>query len=318
MMTLASAIVPIFLLILLGSLLRLCALRNGTFWQEAERLVYFVMFPALLIDKVGNAAFPREQVQSVAAATYAMLAAGVVLVLAVRPLLRASCAAFSSVFQGTLRHNTYIGFAAAGALYGEQGTLLAALLSLLLIPVVNLLSVLMLVSCAPPLAGRSRWRQSLASIARNPLILAIACGALWQTTGRPVPLILGELLAILGRAALPLALLCVGAGLRFEAVRRDARLIATATLLRLGAMPACAWLACSLLGLHGPPAMVLMIFSALPTSASSFVLARQMNGDHRLMATVLTVQTCVAIATFPLILALVTSLSRLGFSPSLP
>jgi malonate transporter len=52
---------------------------------------------------------------------------------------------------------------------------------------------------------------------------------------------------------------------------------------------------------------VLLVFALLPTAPSAYILARQLNGDAPLMATIITLQTLLAMATMPVMLALLTN-----------
>ena len=51
------------------------------------------------------------------------------------------------------------------------------------------------------------------------------------------------------------------------------------------------------------PAAVAVLYNGLPTSASSYVLARQMGGDGKLMAGIITATTLAAALTLPVLVA---------------
>ena len=106
----------------------------------------------------------------------------------------------------------------------------------------------------------------------------------------------------MSQGSLPLGLLCVGAALQPEALRRDALVLGTTGALRLLAMPVLAASVGYLFGLEGVEALVLVVFSAILTAPTSYVLTRQMNRDGMLMAGIVTSQTLFAIITLPLIL----------------
>ena len=52
-----TALIPVFIIILLGYLFKRSALLPPAFWTGAERLTYFVLFPALLFEKLAAASF---------------------------------------------------------------------------------------------------------------------------------------------------------------------------------------------------------------------------------------------------------------------
>src|SRR5690606_41945 len=92
-----------------------------------------------------------------------------------------------------------------------------------------------------------------------------------------------------------------GAGLNFSALKAGRTGIVLATVLKLLGLPLLAALACLAFGVEGVTAQVTILFSAAPAAASSYILARQLGGDHQLMAGILTVQVIAAAATLPLI-----------------
>lgn len=292
-----GALAPIFLLILLGHVIRRLKLLEAGFWEPAERLTYFVLFPALLLENMATAELRGLQVLPMAAALVGGVLVVAGLLISLRPRLGLNGPAFTSVFQGAIRPNTYVGLAAAAALSSEAGITLAAISVATVTPLVNVLSVAVLARHAGEAeAGTGR---TLASIARNPLILAVAGGAALNWTGIGLPPVVDPVIDILGRAALPLGLLAVGAGLDIPAARTAGRTLLPTAGLKLVLLPGLTWLACLAFGVEGVTRTIAVLMSALPTSASSYILARQMGGDHGLLAAIITVTTLLAILTLP-------------------
>jgi malonate transporter and related proteins len=207
------------------------------------------------------------------------------------------------VFQGAIRCNTYVGLAAASALFGQTGLAVMGLVVFVVVTAVNLLSVVALIHYGRRAAGR---RDVVASIARNPLILACLLGFGGNAAGIELPAVAYDTLDILARAALTLGLLCVGAGLELAHLGRARLAAAVTAALKLLIMPAAAALACRMFGIDGLSAAAAVLFTACPISASSYVLARQLGGDATLLAGLITITTIAAIATIPLVLALST------------
>jgi predicted permease len=211
--------------------------------------------------------------------------------------------AFSSIFQGSIRLNTYVGIAAAAAMAGSPGITLAAVAILALIPLVNFL-------CVPVVShyGSARitsLKAVVATLAKNPLILASLAGFALNVLNVQLPEPVYEVLRLLGRAALPVGLLTVGAGLNFRHLAPQRSRILLASLLKLVLLPAATFLACRLYHVPAPADVIAVLFAALPTAVSSFILARQLGGDEDLMASIITAQTVLAFVTLPLALYLV-------------
>jgi malonate transporter and related proteins len=303
MLTTFGALAPIFLLIALGWLLRSRGFLGPSFWLGAERLVYWILFPALLLLTTASSDLTGLRGLPLAIALVAAIALTAALAFALRGRLGLDGASFTSVFQGAIRNNTYVGLAGAGALYGEAGLALMGIVVFVVVTLVNVLSVIVLVSHR----GRAmRVRDLLVSLVKNPLILACVGGFVLNTMGIGLFELASAMLEILGRAALTLGLLCVGAGLDLGRLGRNPPAVVAASALKLVVMPVATWGFCRLLGVEGVPAATALLFTAAPISASSYVLARQLGGDAPLMAGLITLSTILAAATMPLALALLT------------
>jgi predicted permease len=298
-----SALAPIFALIAAGWLLRLLVFRGDDFWEPVEKLTYFVLFPALLINSMATAKVTAPIVLPVFGilAGVMLIVAGILV--AIGPRVASSGGAYTSIFQGSVRFNTYVGLAAAVALYGVNGTALLAVLLALLIPLSNIVSVLALARHA---RGTIPDLPTIAmELALNPLILASLAGLVFSALGWGLPPVIGPTLDILGRGALPMGLIAVGAGLNFGALKGNGNALALSVVLKLILSPLIAWGGCRLIGVDTLSTAIAVLFAALPPAPSAFILARRMGGDHTLMACVITVHTILAAITLPLILSLV-------------
>lgn len=299
-----AALIPLFGLIVVGAGLARLAFPGPGFWPQLERFIYFVLFPALLIEGLATADLDPGRIPPVLLAVVLTLAAGSVAVFMLQPLLKLDGPGLSSLYQGGIRFNTYLGIAVVIAVFGDGIMAVTALTIALMIPLVNVGCVLVLARFA---GGRSSIRHLLASLARNPLILACLIGLALNLSGLGLHGWLASGLDIAGRAAVPLGLMSVGAGLEIGRLRRDTGAIAGSALIKLIALPALAWLVAIGVGLTLDETRVLVVFAALPTATSAYILARQMGGDHGLLAGILTIQTAAAALTLPLILALLAS-----------
>jgi malonate transporter len=301
-----GALAPVFLLIVLGFALKQSLMRLETQWHGLERLVYYVLFPALLIETLAKANLSSVPVAGVGGALLlsALLMSG--LCLALRPFLAARAVdgpAFTSIFQGATRWQTYVALAVAGNLYGDLGLALASVAMVAIIPLVNVLSVTVLAHYASP--QRQSFRAIVMTVVRNPLIWACGIGLAINLSHLPLPHVWHEVAGALGGSSLAIGLLVTGAGLHLEGLFRPSAAAALSVFLKLILMPAMAVALAIWFGLSGANLVVVMCCSSVPTSPSAYVLARQMGGDAPLLAQVITLQTVVAAATMPILIALV-------------
>lgn len=297
-----SALFPVFALILVGMALRRFGPLDDGGWRAVEELTYWLLLPALLLLKLGGTDLSRFEIAPmVAAMAGSALIITLVLVLLRRPLGMAG-PAYTSVIQGAIRQNTYIGLASVGVLYGPDGEALAAVGIAAVIPLVNALSVWFLTR----MVGErpADLRTVLRAMVRNPIILACLAGIALNASGIGLHPMAAEGLDMLGRGALALGLLAVGAGLRLGSLRSGWPALMLSNLMKLVAFPGLILLLAGPLGLAGVPLQVAVLFGALPSSASSYVFARQLGGDAPLMAAILSSQVALAAVTIPVFVAL--------------
>lgn len=293
-----GALGPIVALILLGLGLRRMGFPGDGFWPAAERFTYFILFPALLVHHLSLARLGDYAVRSVAAVIVALLLGMTAVVYTIRPWLTVDGPGFTSVYQGVIRFNTYVGLAVVFAVFHTEGGTVAALVMAIMIPLINVLCVLVLVA---HVGGAVTVGGVVRGLVTNPLILACLLGIGLNVTGIGLPWGSVAVLEILARAALPLGLLAVGAGLRLDGLAQPRLLIGTSALKLLGA-PALAGMLCGLVEPGRLETAVLVTFTALPGASASYILARQMGGDAPLIAAIVTVETALAIVTLPLVL----------------
>ena len=302
-LSILTSLLPVFLIIICGYGFKKSGFPGDDFWPGAERLVYYFLYPMLLFSSSAGASW---EFFSVASMVWAILGAMFVmsgLVLLLRPKLSRSDASFTSVFQGSLRFTSYIGFAAAFSLFGNDGLYLAAVFITVMIPLVNILCVMVLVRYGGQKGG---WYWIFTTVIKNPLIISCLAGMAFNLLGLQLPAMAENFTTIIGRGSLPLGLLAVGASLQISAIKKAGHEVVYACLLKLILMPLLMWLSCSIFGVDKLSAAVAVLFAALPGSPLSYILAKQLGGDTRLMSSIIAVQTGISMVSLPVIIALVT------------
>jgi predicted permease len=307
MQAVLAALFPVFLLIVAGLLLRRFLIAADEHWVGMERLLYYVMFPALLIETLARADLTKVPVLAVGGTLLAAVLIMAGLCFALRPwlvrYLGADGPAFTSLFQGATRWQTFVALPVAGNMFGDLGLALAAVALVAMTPVLNVLSVSVLVRYASPTAPG--WRNVLTGVVRNPLIWACAVGIALNPLSGFIPQPLFVFVDALGRSSLALGLLIVGAGLRLAELARPSALVFITCALKLLAMPAMALVIARGAGLADANLMVVMCCTAVPAASNSYLLARQMGGDAPLMAQILSFETVLAAVTMPIAISLV-------------
>jgi hypothetical protein len=298
----AAALAPVFILIALGWLARNRRLAEPEAFGAVNRFGYFVLYPAFLFTIVTNADFSSGDAFPFVLGVLAGFAVMIVLTLGLRLVFRGDGPAYTSVFQGAVRWNGFPLLAAATALYGEEGLQLIGLVFGPLVFLVNIIAVIVLARWGA--AKAANWRAVFDQIIANPLILSCAAGLVAQAIGITDFGPLSEALRLLGQAAMPVALITVGAGLDFKALRADSVKIGAASVMKLMVAPVVLWACATALGASPLAAAVAAGIGATPVAAAGYTLAREMGGDVRLMAAIITATTILSIITMPIAISL--------------
>ena len=305
MLSITATIVPVFVLILIGFAFKRLGFPGEGFWRPAERMAYYVFLPSLIVRNLATADLTVLPVARAGFTIASIALAMTVIALLVRPIIRIDGPGFTSVLQGTIRLNSFVGVAVADGLYGAPGLVVAAFFIAVMMPIVNIISIGALAAFTK--TGKAEYAGVPKQIIQNPIIIACAIGWIWNGLGVPMPDTLDTMLYFLDRATLPVALLCVGAGLIINLGRARAVSIGATTCLKLIVMPFVAIGIAHLMGITGVPFAVIVLFAATPASAAAYVLANELGGDAPLMAGILTIETVVAAVTLPPILAWATT-----------
>jgi len=295
-MSVAQAIIPIFVLILLGYGLRLWFRLRDDFWPQLDRLIYYVFFPALLFHSLSGFQIDLDAATPMLEAAVLYMLAGMVLGYAAKYLFHAPPKVFAASFQSSFRFNSYVGLAVAGTIHGREGLAAIGLLMGFLVPMANVASVWALAR-----HGEGKW---LNEILLNPLIMATAGGIAFSLAGLHLPDLLQRPIALLSQASLPMGLIAVGAGLRLQGLHSYPGTLWYGVTVKLLVLPAVAWGVASAFGLAGVYLHIAVLMAALPVSTVSYVLAMRMGGDGSISAAQVMVSTLLATVTLPMWLLL--------------
>ncbi|WP_194711670.1 AEC family transporter [Noviherbaspirillum soli] len=290
-MSIASILLPDFSLILLGVILMRITRWGSEFWAGLEKMVYYVLFPALLFYSTSRTPLDFSATGRLIQAALLLVLGGVAMGWLAKPLFKVGPMSFESALQTAFRFNSYMALAIAYRLGGENGTSMMALIIGFAVPLCNMAAVHALVHKSGGLAKE---------LAKNPLLLATASGVLFNLSGLPMPEVAGVLLSRMGNASIALGLILVGAGLRLSGLSEGKAMSTYFIAVKLLAMPALAMLLGRLFGLPWLQLQILVMFGALPTASSAYVLAARLGGNAPLVAFIISAGTLVSIATLPL------------------
>jgi malonate transporter len=301
-----QALLPVLLIMATGRITAWSGLIAQEHWRGIESLVYYILFPAILISSLGQTDFASLPSFELGAALFLTVCSMAVICLLLRKPMQHFAGMdgpdFTCIMQGSTRWNTYVALAIAANLLGDEGLALMAIAIIAMIPLLNVLNVWVLASYA----SHTKLSSSVIfkEILKNPFIIGCAIGILVNVSGLPVPALAYDTLDLLGRAALAVGLLAVGAGLDLKGLRKPGPRLGIATVLRLIGMPVLAYMWCGLFGVTDIGLTTAVLACAVPTASASYILARKMGGNANLMAEIITLQTVLAMITLPIALTI--------------
>ena len=275
-----------------------------SFWDGAERLVYFVLFPALLFAAITRSDFASAQTALMVQVCLLAMAGATALAVLTRWIPGTRRMDWASGIQCAFRFNTYVAFAVATRASGSEGLALMAVIVGFGVPLANLFAVSFLANTVHPI-------RLLKELGRNPLLMATVAGILANLAGLIPPPILYSVLDRASSAAIAIGLMCVGAGLNFEGIRTAAtRYQALAlTSIKLVILPILTWGLCLAFGLSGLQRDMAILFATMPTASSAYILASRMGGNGPLTAGLVSISTLTSMATITLWYAVLRALT---------
>ena len=301
-MNYAQLLFPDFSLILCGYLVCRYTALDRSVWDKVESLVYFFLFPVMLFYSIVRSPLDLGSASSLIAAGLCMGICGIALAYSIawlpwihRHIDERQHAASAQI---SFRFNSFIGLALADRLAGPSGLLLFAVLIGFCVPLFNIAAVW-------PMARRS-GRSFIKELVRNPLIIATLCGLAFNMLGFKIPVWIDPTLSRIGASSLALGLMAAGAGLQLSGLTQAKTLTLCILSIRHAILPLIALGLCLLFKLTALQASMLVAFSALPTSSSSYVLATRMGYEGTYVAALVTLSTLLGMVSLPFALVVLT------------
>lgn len=297
-MSLALSILPLLLIIASGYALAKSAIIPRGSWAAIETLSFRGLIPATLILAISRSDLSLDRFGGFGAALVGTLIILAVLALALRllPQQKLGNAAFTSLFQGSIRWNAFVALAAAEQ-FLPGGIAVMAIAIAVLIPLINITCIVVLASFGPSKASISRI---LNTLIRNPLVQACAIGLTLNLSGVSLPVPVADTLDMIGRGALGVGLMAVGAAISLRRLTRIDWRVCLGAFMR----PVLASSVFVALGmaLDLPSVQVfagVLVFAA-PAAANGYIVAKQMGGDAELYADIMTWQVVLALLALPI------------------
>ncbi len=273
---------------------------NREIWVALEKIVYWILFPALLIASASRAKLVWEDNVPM----LLLLAVGMIsmalIAYSAKWIWQPDPVSHHSGIQTTFRFNTFIAFAVALRLGGEDGLALMAIAVASLVPLSNALSIISL--------SRNSQRSVLLELIKNPFVIATVFGLFINLCNIRLPDFIHSNLQRMGSASITIGLMTVGASLTWVSAKKDMALVFFWTILKLVIFPLFVFtVGHYVLHLPKPQLTTAVVIACVPTATSAFVMATRMGGNGPIVSLTISLMTIGAAFTMPFWIALVQS-----------
>lgn len=293
-----NSLFPVFFLLVLGVLLKRLRITGDVFVNTSDKIVYYFFFPALLFWKIGESKSVTDIDPTYLAAGLCIVLTTVVFSVFCITFFRISAFQAGAFSQSCYRFNTYIGMAVIVNALGMEAIQYFGILISILIPVINICAVSTLIWYnGNPVNTRRRIITAVKAMISNPLIIGCLAGLAYSRGIGEFPTFINNTLSLMTSVTLPLALLSIGASLTLKGISSHLKISLLASMLKLFFIPASGFFLLKYMGVEGLPFKVSMIFFALPTSTSVYVLSSQLNSDTELASASIVISTILSLGS---------------------
>jgi malate permease and related proteins len=297
-MPILNAILPIFLVIFLGFMLRRLGFFDEAFVKVLNQMVYHIVLPVLVFWEISRSPFQESFNGWLVAVVFMAMGFMFLLIMASGKLMGFTPAQIGSLAQGSFRGNiAYIGLALVANIYGNQGLSKAGVLAGFMIPFMNFFSILGLVSQSSQIQGLLSWKTLFRSVLLNALIIGSFLGLLFSFFAWTLPPILANTFKMISGLSLPLALLSMGGNLSLQGIQGGLVPTIWASFLKLLGLPLFGLALMQIWHIGGLDFKITILLLSCPTAVVTYIMSSELGGDQDLSASIVMLTTLVSMVT---------------------
>jgi len=305
---------PIFLVMVIGYILKQIGMLNDNFVTVANKFNFKVTLPFMLFKDIAGV-----DIKAVFDIKYVLFCAIVSTICFWVVWGTAKLLVRDKTIRGAFVQSSFRGSAAVMGLafiqniYGSSA--MGPLMIVSAVPLYNIFSVIVLTFEANDSTGidkKAKIRQAGINICKNPIILSILAGLIVGLLGIQFPTLVNKTVSNVAQMATPLALITIGAG--FEGRKALAKIAPTmaASMIKLVLQPLVFLPVAAWMGFSGKKMIAILIMLASPTTPSCYIMAKSMNNDEVLTASVIVTTTLMAAFTLTGWIFLLKTLGYIG------
>lgn len=307
-----NATVPVFLVIVVGYLLKRIGWINDEFVKVVNKIVFNIALPALLIQDLMNidfvATFELKYVLYCAIVTCVSFF-GIWMI--ARALLKDKTIIGEFVQAAYRSSAAVLGTAFVLNMYGNTG--MVPLMIIGAVPLYNVFAVLVLTVECPEKKGLqgNTVGATIKGIITNPMLISIAIGVLLSIFKVDFPQMIDNTISNFAKLASPLALVAIGGSFDFGKAMKRAKGAVVASLIKVVGMPVLFLPLAIWLGFRDEKLLAIVIMLASPTTTSCFIMAKSMKHEGTLTSSAIVLTTLFSSFVITAIIYILRSLGML-------
>ncbi len=284
-----NATVPVFLVIVVGYILKRMGWLKGDFQTGVDKLNFKVTLPALLVQEISAMDF--KEVFDLEYVLFCAIATSVCFwgIWGLSKIFVKDDSIRGAFVQASFRGSAAVlGSALMLNIYGNIGMI--PLMIIGSVPLYNIYSVLVLTFESEDKNGKA-VKKAVKGIATNPIILSIIVGFLIALSGIHFPTIVDSTIGMLAKMATPLALIEIGAAFEGRKALQKLKPAAVAAMIKLVIQPAVFLPVAVALGFTGSKLIALVIMLGAPATPSCYIMAKNMGNDEVITSSIVVLTT---------------------------
>lgn len=291
-----SVVFPLCSYILIGVLARKMKLLDDAAVSKMNGMAFRLLFPIMMFTNMQAAASALKKGElSVVWVAVGIAVLLLALLLLFVPRFIQDRARRGTFIQGAFRGNGLLfAIPIITSICGETNVGVVAACLAVLIPFYNIVCVILLKASS----GDTISFKTLAlGILKNPIIIGAAAGILVLLLRIDLPDVIQSTLSKLSSIVSPMALILLGAGLKFGSLKKDIGQVLAVCFIKLVFYPLLSILAGCLLGYRGVTLISLFVLNCVPTAVGAYTMAKEMGPDGDFAGEVVAVSTIASLFT---------------------
>ena len=290
-----NTVLPFLIYIAFGYFVRIIGLADEKFMNNLNKIIFRAFFPILMFNNLYSV--PEGMTLNPKLVITAIISVLVLeaFLLAVVPRLVKENSRRGVIIQAIYRSNFVLfGITLASSIFGDEGSVLAAMMIAIVIPVYNITAVIILETFN---GGKVPASELIVNILKNPMIRGAVVGFIFHILKIQLPPSVAEPIKQFANLTTPLALFVLGGTLHFDAIGKNLKYVVPAMTFKMMILPVISLAVANLVGLTSVERFVYFVMFATPVATASYAMAQNMGGDGELAGQFVVLSTVASVVT---------------------